>query len=611
MVDSSKTIYAIEQWGEGYFDINAEGHLSVQPRGNEQTAVDLSELVERICQQGLSLPLLIRFNDILHHRVQKLQAAFQRAQQKFHSGSGYTPLYPVKVNQQHSVVHEILATPGVKVGLEAGSKSELIAVLAMSRQHGVVVCNGYKDRQYIRLALMGLNLGLQLYIVVEKLSELPLILAESAKLGCEPLLGVRLRLSISAQGKWQNSGGDKAKFGLTAPQLLTFIAQLKSAGKLHCLKMLHGHAGSQISDLNDFSNGLTELARYYVELRQLGAPLEHIDTGGGLAVDYEGASSNAYFSMNYRLEEWAERMVSVLQQVCDQYQQPQPHIFTETGRAISAHHAVLISEVLEHETPQNTDSSTRENNAGLNDLQHLATADGGGDKHDFSSAEQDIQHLRQQFAEGVIDLTGIARAEQRFQQISATSGKRSDHIDELKADRWYCNFSLFQSLPDIWGLSQVFPIVPLQGLDKTPDRRAVIHDLTCDSDGSIQRYVDSGHCASTLPAYAINNDQPYRLGFFLVGAYQEILGDIHNLFGDTNRLSIKLDKQGEAQIVQAEKGDTTEELLTLLHYDSHWLQTAIEKKLSASSLDSSRRSQYFAAFKTALSAYTYLESLYE
>jgi arginine decarboxylase len=614
-------IYAIPRWGEGYFHIDAEGHLCVTPNPDGEDSVDLAALAHRLQEEGLSLPVLVRFNDILRHRVRSLHRAFESARRSVGYGGRYTPVYPIKVNQQRSVVEQILH--GGVTGLEAGSKPELMAVLALSPPGGLVICNGYKDREYIRLALIGRALGLRLFIVIEKPSELPLILDEAERLGVEPLLGVRTRLAAEAAGKWQSSGGEKAKFGLNPGQLLDLVETLRVAGRLSWLQLLHAHMGSQIPNLQDIRKGLKELVRYYAELRRLGVPLAVVDVGGGLGVDYEGTGTRDFCSINYNLGAYAGAVVDALLAICAEHDLPHPDIITESGRAMTAHHAVLITNVSDREGGESADPpplSAADDDPLLRQLaDNLERQDSSPPLELFETARELMGTVRHAFEAGRLDLAARARADalfaatcrvlpQRLESGSRRQRELLDRVNGLLAGKLFCNFSLFQSMPDVWGIEQIFPVVPLQRLHETPDRRAVLHDLTCDSDGCIKHYVDQDGIEASLPVHAPRPGEDYLLGFFLLGAYQEILGDMHNLFGDTDAVNLELDGQGGFRLLEPERGDSVDELLSDVHFDPRAMMNAYRRKLQAVDLDALTRKRYFVELKAGLYGYTYLDT---
>jgi arginine decarboxylase len=620
-----ESIYAISRWGEGYFQIDDAGHLCVRPDPASATVIDLAALALRLRDEGLSLPVLVRFDDILRHRVRFIRAAFERTMQRVGWRGAYRPVYPIKVNQQQSVVRAILSGGGI--GLEAGSKPELMAVLALVPPDQAVVCNGYKDRDYVRLALIGRRLGLRVFIVVEKPSELDLVVDEAARIGVEPLLGVRVRLAAAAAGNWQNSGGERAKFGLSAAQVMQLIERLRSVGGLGWLRLLHAHLGSQIPSLADIRAGVTELARFYAELRGLGAGLDTVDLGGGLGVDYEGTRTRAYCSVSYTVDEYAETIVGTLAEVCRENGLADPDLITESGRALSAHHAVLITDVVDREQAGGLaleGLSCRQWIAGDADLGTLvrvlgaATEDAPAEL--FERAETALASARARFAAGRLGLAGRACADELYAavcralrpRLSHASRRQRELLDRINADladKLFCNFSLFQSLPDVWAIEQIFPIVPLQRLRERPSERGVVHDLTCDSDGCIGSYVDQDGIEASLPVHPFDpRTETYLLGFFLVGAYQEILGDIHNLFGDTDAVNVALD-DGEPtgyRLREPERGDSADELLSYVHFDPRELLSRYLRRLDAIGLGRDERERLYLELKAGLYGYTYL-----
>ena len=618
IIEQARQTYSLETWGNGYLDINPQGDLLMRPNP-AGAAINLYKLVDDIQRLELRFPVLVRFPDILKHRVASLCAAFNKAATDLAYDAAYTSVYPIKVNQQHCVVRDILQG-GNQVGLEAGSKPELMAVLALSRPGGVIVCNGYKDREYIRLALIGQKLGHRVYIVVEKPSEIELILQEAEALKVEPGIGIRIRLASVGKGKWQNSGGEKAKFGLSASQVLKAIERLQQAGKLQCLKLLHFHMGSQIANIHDLQTGLQEAARHYVELHALGAKLEILDVGGGLAVDYDGSGSRNECSMNYSLDEYARNVMYIIQRTCRQHDLACPQIFTESGRALTAHHAMLITNIIETESIDPVlPVVTNEDNESLIELQKIA-----GNLKQNSAIEQYrhaqywFDRAQSQYNAGEISLAGRAQVEQLYfvicrqlqgllQHSSRVQREVLDEINEKMADKYFCNFSVFQSMPDVWGIDQVFPIVPLHRLNETPDRRGIIHDLTCDSDGHIEYYSDNHGVEKTLPLHAVTAGEEYWLGMFLLGAYQEILGDMHNLFGDTDAINVVLDNQGGYQLNEAEYGDSVEQLLAYVHFNIDDMLQAYQQKINAAKLSASDNKVFMFALQEGMKGYTYFE----
>ncbi|SEQ52888.1 arginine decarboxylase [Solimonas aquatica] len=613
--------YNLPQWGEGYFDVNAQGHLSVLPdRGRSSAAIDLYELARSLPEQGLQLPVLVRFLDILHDRVDQLTGAFASVIQELDYAGRYTAVYPIKVNQQGDVVEEIVRHGGERVGLEAGSKPELAAVLGLARPGSVIVCNGYKDRAYIRRALIGQLLGHRVYIVVEKLSELPLLIEEAANLQVAPLVGLRVRLSANFTSTQQNTGGEKAKFGLSAPQILEALEILRRAGHLDAVQMIHFHLGSQVANVQDVARGLREAARFYVELRRLGAPVKVVDVGGGLGVDYEGTRSRSFCSMNYSLREYARNILRTLQEVCGEAGEPEPDLISESGRALTAHHAVLITDVVDHdEAPQQPlPAPEADAPAMLQELHALfAQIDQQGPIETLHDGAQFFADVQLQYTLGLLSLPQRAYAEAAYYALARAVLPKLDPairahreaIDELReklSPKYFCNFSVFQSMPDAWAIEQVFPIMPIHRLQERPELRARLCDLTCDSDGRLDQYVDHEGLMPTLALHRLREHEPYLLGFFMVGAYQEILGDMHNLFGDTNAVNLVLDGKGGWQLAGAEQGDRTDELLRYVHLEPEKLSAAYRSKLAATQLPRMAQDALFAELEAGLSGYTYL-----
>ncbi|MBZ4202610.1 MAG: biosynthetic arginine decarboxylase [Methylovulum sp.] len=600
-ISQSAQTYAIELWGDEYFSINKKGHVSVKPSSDNDSEVDLYEIAQLLEAKQLSLPVLVRFTDILKDRVVRLDKAFKKACDNYNYSGRYTPVYPIKVNQQRQVVEGILAAPNI--GLEAGSKPELLAIMALSHE-GVVVCNGYKDAAYIRLALIGLKMGLNLYLVIEKPLELELIIEEARALNVVPMLGVRVRLSSISAGKWQNSGGEKSKFGLHAYDILQMIERLKSVNLLDSLKLMHFHMGSQIANIHDIKIALKEVGQFYGEFHRLGAKITVFDAGGGLGVDYDGSRSRRESSINYSLEEYAQNIVRGFADICVEKNLPQPDIITESGRALTAHHAVLITNVTDVESVYKSDSA------------EFCLPEEGNLVEAYHDAYFSLNEARAKFARDKLTINELASAENEYAlfcravegRLNSTHQNEAIILQELReklADKIFCNFSLFQSLPDIWGIDQIFPIMPIHRLNEQPKRRAVIQDLTCDSDGRIDHYIDGKNLESTLAVHDIDNKEPYLIGFFMIGAYQEILGDMHNLFGDTHSINIKLDENGY-QFYDLQEGEVVSELLEYVHINSQELIVAFQNKLAKSTLSNVERAKYEAELVAGLSSYTYL-----
>ncbi|MFS1903198.1 arginine decarboxylase [Vibrio lentus] len=620
--------YNVKHWSQGFYGIDDNGEVYVSPSETDHQ-VPLSKIVKQLEQRNIGLPALVRFPQIVHQRVHNICNAFNQAIDEYQYDNRYLLVYPIKVNQQKEVVDEILASQAQleqkQLGLEAGSKPELLAVLALAQKaSSVIVCNGYKDREYIRLALIGEKLGHKVFIVLEKLSELDLVLSEAKALGVKPRLGLRIRLASQGAGKWQASGGEKSKFGLSASQVLTVIERLKAEDQLDVLELVHFHLGSQMANIRDVRNGVSEAARFYCELRDIGAQLKFLDVGGGLAVDYDGTRSQSSNSMNYGLLEYARNIVMTVGDICKLYNQPQPVIISESGRSLTAHHAVLITNVIGTESYSPEDMAAPEADAPLllnNMWKNFLELDAGNDDRAlieiYNDTQSDIAEAHNQFATGMLNLQHRAWAEQmslriNYELSSRMSTKNRYHrpiLDELSerlADKFFVNFSLFQSLPDAWGIDQVFPVLPLSGLDNADERRAVVLDITCDSDGTIDQYVDGQGIETTLPVPAWNPDEPYLMGFFLVGAYQEILGDMHNLFGDTHSVVVNVDESGEANIDYINEGDTVEDMMRYVHIDMDLIRQNY-KELVTAKVPAQKQQSVLEELEQGLMGYTYLE----
>ncbi len=619
--EAARRQYNIAGWSAGYFDVGDAGHLFAIPQGRPGTpTVDLHALAHAVRDAGLSWPVLLRFTDILHQQVDRLCAAFTAAIDATRYPAGYTAVYPIKVNQQQHVVEAIVQHGGDRVGLEAGSKAELMAVIGIAPNGGRIICNGYKDAEYIRLALLAQQLGHGTVIVIEKLSELALVAEIAESLGLRPNLGVRVRLSAATSGNWQNSGGDRAKFGFTAAGILALIDGLQQRGLGDCVKLLHCHPGSQISSLATLQTSLQEVARTWVALHQAGLPVKTVNVGGGLGIDYEGVSAARDCSMDYDMVAYAETVVGCFAQVCREQQLPAPALMSESGRALTAHHAVLVTDVIDCErvlialdetAPFTTEASRQLGEAIDNCRPETACAL-------YAQANGVLEALRKDFARGQITLVQRARGESLYYTLChrlrdamaalADVPAELDIINRKLADKYFCNLSVFQSMPDVWGIDQVFPVVPLQRLDERPSRRAILHDLTCDSDGHIEHYVDNAGIESSLPVHEVHFDEPYLLGFFLLGAYQEILGDMHNLFGDTDAVNVELTEEGGYRLRQPRHGDTIEELLRYVEMRPSVLLDNYRDKMRAAGLDEGDIRDSLHMLEGILSGTTYLES---
>ncbi|MEI7368542.1 biosynthetic arginine decarboxylase [Pectobacterium colocasium] len=619
--------YNIAWWGNNYYDVNELGHISVCPDPDVPEArVDLARLVKDMQRDHHQrLPALFCFPQILQHRLRSINAAFKQARESFGYEGGYFLVYPIKVNQHRRVI-ESLANSGEPLGLEAGSKAELMAVLGhagMTRT--VIVCNGYKDREYIRLALIGEKLGHKVYLVIEKMSEIRLVLEEAERLNVVPRLGVRARLASQGSGKWQSSGGEKSKFGLAAIQVLQLVEMLREAGKLDSLQLLHFHLGSQLANIRDIATGVRESARFYVELHKLGVNIQCFDVGGGLGVDYEGTRSQSDCSVNYGLNEYANNVIWGIGDACNEHGLPHPTVITESGRAVTAHHTVLVSNIIGVERNEFSEPTEPEEDA-PRALESLWSTwkeiKQPGKRRSLREwlhdSQMDLHDVHTQYTHGMLDLTQRAKAEQLYlsicqmiqQQLDPSNRAHRPVIDELQermADKLYVNFSLFQSMPDAWGIDQLFPVLPLEGLDKPPERRAVLLDITCDSDGTIDHYVDGDGIATTMPMPPYDPENPPLLGFFMVGAYQEILGNMHNLFGDTSTVDVFVFQDGTVEIEESDEGNTVADMLEYVQLDPEVLMTRFRDQVKETDLDAELQAQFMEEFESGLYGYTYLE----
>ncbi|NBU21733.1 biosynthetic arginine decarboxylase, partial [bacterium] len=556
-VSDSLKLYNIENWGDQYFSINPSGNMTVHPKRGEGPGVDLSSVVEEIRTQGLGLPVLIRFQDIIRHRVVSLNEAFRKSIAEFGYKGRYQGVYPIKVNQMREVVEEIVdAGRPYDFGLEAGSKAELTAVIAMNlSSDSLIICNGYKDYAFIKTALMGNKLGKKVIIVVEKLTELYQVISVAKELGVTPLIGIRTKLYTKGSGKWESSGGEAAKFGLTTPELLHAVNVLKQEGLQDSFKLLHFHIGSQVTNIKTIKDAVKEGTRIYSKLQKMGLNLEYLDVGGGLGVDYDGSRTSFESSINYSLAEYVSAVVYSIQEVCQAEEVLEPHIVSESGRALVAHHSVLIVNVFGNievgatpialeETPDEEDVVKEMRYLS----QHLSTKNLLEHFHDALQRKEEALSM---FKLGFLSLEDKAKVEYLFWQICKVIHKNAagskyvpDEVEALNkhlADQYLCNFSLFQSMPDHWAIQHLFPIVPIHRHDEQPVKDATLVDITCDSDGKVCKFIDLRDIKDTLPLHQIKGNEPYYLGFFLMGAYQDIMGDLHNLFGRVNEVHVFLD----------------------------------------------------------------------
>jgi arginine decarboxylase len=622
--EDSRTLYNVEGWGIGFFDVNERGHAVVRPdKARPDRELDLYDLTMDLAEQGVGLPVLLRFSDILKSRIETLNQRFQNAIAEFNYDGAYTLVYPIKVNQQRHIVEEIVQFGApYGVGLECGSKPELQAVLALSESTShMIICNGYKDEEFMRLALMGQKLGHQVFVVIEQVNELDILLRVADEMGVQPTAGVRIKLASEGHGRWAESGGEKSKFGLSARELVRVIDKLRAAGRVDVLKLVHFHLGSQITDIRSIKAGLQEVARFYAELHAAGVNITHVDVGGGLGVDYDGTGSTATASVNYSVQEYANDVVYTLAEACREAELPMPHLISESGRALTAHHALLLVDVIGVESQQEVQlpELSDEDHAILHELKEsyeaINTRSVREVYHDATFAKERTQAL---FNSGVLSLRGRALAEQLYtatlNAVARIAQKDreeySDIIEDLEAklvDRYFCNMSIFQSLPDSWAIDQIFPIMPIHRLDEEPVRRGTLQDITCDSDGKIDRFAGGRHGRSSLELHPFRPGEPYILGIFLTGAYQEILGDLHNLLGDTNAVHVRLSPTGY-EVSDLVHGDTVTEVLNYVQFRASDLLAVFRRKVSAAkSLTRQEANAFIADYVAGLEGYTYLE----
>ena len=625
-IEDSAELYNVKGWGRSYFSINDNGHVQVTPKEG-YAAVDVKDVLDELQLRDITPPVLLRFPDILDNRIEKISRCFKQAAEEYNYKAQNFIIYPIKVNQVRQVVEEIVSH-GKKfnIGLEAGSKPELHAVLALNiADKSVIVCNGYKDENYIELALLAQKMGRRIYIVAEKLNELKLIVTVAKRIGIRPNIGVRIKLTSSGSGKWEESGGDSSKFGLNSSELLEAIAFLENKDMKDCLKLIHFHIGSQITKIRHIKNALREACQFYVQLSKMGFGIEFVDIGGGLGVDYDGTRSSASEnSMNYSIQEYANDSISQLVDACEKNNLPQPNIITESGRSLTAHHSILVLDVLETtHVPQWDDDDVVEEGEHELAREIYAIWDKLNQQRIFESWHDALQ-IREEaldlFSLGLLDLRTRAIIEKLFWSIArevndiALTLKHAPEelrkVVKILPDKYFCNFSLFQSLPDSWAIDQVFPIMPLSRLDEKPTRHATLQDITCDSDGKVSTYVSSQGASNFLPVHALKNGEPYYLGVFLVGAYQEILGDMHNLFGDTNAVHIDVYKD-HYEIDQVIEGETVAEVLDYVEYNSKKLVRNVESWVTASmksgKITPEEGREFLSNYRSGLYGYTYLE----
>ena len=625
-IEDSKELYNINGWGTSYFGVNESGNIFVNPSKNN-VKIDIREVIDELALRDVTPPVLLRFPDILDNRIEKMASCFKKAAKEYNYKGESFIIYPIKVNQMQPVVDEIISH-GRKfnLGLEAGSKPELHAVIAAQcKSDSLIICNGYKDENYIELAMLAQKLGKHIFLVVEKLNEIDVIAKAAKRLNVKPNLGIRIKLASSGSGKWAESGGDASKFGLTSSELLQAFDKLNELGLNDCDKLIHFHIGSQITKIRRIQNALTEAGQYYVNLRKMGHNIEYVDCGGGLGVDYDGTrSSNSESSVNYSIQEYINDCVYAFTDVANRNDIPHPNIITESGRSLAAHHSVLVIDVLGAASlpvmPEEFEAKDTDHKL-VKDLYeiwcNLTPKTMLEDWHDVDQIREDSLDL---FAHGMIDLKTRAEIEAMYWSVcheinGLTRGMK--HIpdelrglDKLLADKYFCNFSLFQSLPDCWGIDQLFPIMPLQRLDERPSRNCTLQDITCDSDGKISNFVAGGTLSNVLPVHALRKNEPYYIGVFLVGAYQEILGDMHNLFGDTNAAHISV-KDDTYHIDQLIDGETVEEVLEYVQYNPKKLVRQIEqwvtKCVKEGKISLEEGKEFLSNYRSGLYGYTYLK----
>jgi arginine decarboxylase len=625
-IEDSAELYNINGWGINFFSINEKGHVTVTPKKNG-IQVDLHELVEELQLRDVSAPMLLRFPDILDNRIEKMASCFKAAAEEYEYKAQNFIIYPIKVNQMRPVVEEIVGH-GKKfnIGLEAGSKPELHAVIAINTDNdSLIVCNGYKDEDYIELALLAQKMGRRIYLVVEKLNELKLIIKIANRLKIKPNLGIRIKLASSGSGKWEDSGGDASKFGLTSSELLEALDILEKKEMQDCLKLVHFHIGSQVTKIRRIKLAMREASQFYVQLYLKGFSVEFVDIGGGLGVDYDGTrSSSSESSVNYSIQEYVNDAVATIVDVSDKNNIPHPNIITESGRSLTAHHSVLVFEVLETATlpTMSEEEEPKEDDHEL--VLELFSLWEQINQSRMLETWHDAQQIREEaldlFSLGMLDLKTRAQIERLFWSITKEIHQMTSelkHIPEellylpkLLSDKYFCNFSLFQSLPDSWAIDQIFPIIPIQRLDEKPERSATLQDITCDSDGKIDNFISTRNFSYYLPVHSLKSKEPYYIGVFLVGAYQEILGDLHNLFGDTNAVHVSVDDKGY-HIDQIIDGETVAEVLDYVQYNSKKLVRTVETWVTSSVksgiITAEEGKEFLSNYRSGLYGYTYLE----
>lgn len=625
-IEESEKLYRIQGWGEPYFSINAAGHVTVSPKGDRGGSLDLCELVESLKQRNLALPLLIRFSDILEDRIERLNSCFARAIARYNYKNVYRGVFPVKCNQHRQLIQDLVRFGQPHhFGLEAGSKPELMIALATLKTPGaLLICNGYKDRDYIETAILAQRLGQTSVIVLEQIEEVELAIAASIALGIKPILGVRAKLTTKGVGRWGGSTGDRAKFGLTIPEIIRAVGELEKAGMLDCLQLLHFHIGSQISSISVIKEAIREASHIYVELAKLGANMNYLDVGGGLGVDYDGSKTNFHASKNYNMQNYANDVVAGVKDACDERKIQVPIIISESGRAIASHQSVLVFDVLgtsdvPREVPEPIDENAHQIPRNLYEIyQSISPENYQEVYHDAIQFKEEAVSL---FNLGYLGIAERAKTEQlywaccnKIQGIARQKEYVSEDLEDLEkvmASIYYINLSVFQSVPDSWAINQLFPIMPINRLDEEPTQRGILADLTCDSDGKIDQFIDLRDVKSVLELHTLKPGEPYYLALFLGGAYQEIMGNLHNLFGDANAVHIQLTPSGY-HIEHVVKGDTMKEVLSYVQYDAESLVESIRRQTEAAlqqnKITLSESQLLLQNYERSLSQYTYLQS---
>jgi arginine decarboxylase len=626
---SASDLYDVESWGKGYFSVSDNGHVLVHPEKEAARSIDLKELVDTLVLRGINLPILIRFADILKHRLGEIHSAFETAINEHKYQGGYCCVYPIKVNQQRQVVEEVLEFgKPFHFGLEAGSKPELMAVMALADNDTPIVCNGFKDDEYIEMAMLAQKMGRKIIPVVEKYTELRLILKYSQRVGVRPSIGLRVKLASRGSGRWKSSGGYRSKFGLSATEAVRALQELKELGMADCLKLVHFHLGSQITNIRQIKGAVNEAVRVYVDLARAGAGLQYLDVGGGLGIDYDGSQTDFESSVNYTLQEYANDIIYHVQNVCDEVEVPHPTIITESGRAIAAYHSVLVFNVVgvagmgEADVPAEPPPEAEQPLIDLSETYRGLTAKNLLES--YHDAQQALDQGLNLFSLGYLSLEQRCIAENLYWAISRKIQRLAgeldyfpeelEGIDALLSDTYFCNFSLFQSMPDSWAIKQLFPIMPIHRLEEQPTRPAVLGDITCDSDGKVDAFIDRRDVKRTLQLHTFDGGN-YYLGAFLLGAYQEILGDLHNLFGDTNAVHVRLGPTGEVMLDSVIKGDTVREVLNYVQFNSDTLvmqlRRDVEAALREGRLTYEESGALLRFYEEGLHGYTYLEDVHE